>query len=195
MLSHFNRIPTQINFCYDMNCIKQLRITFHHIYCRKQVNRFPIKCVLKKGTMIGDPIEAVTNHCVRKTIKQQSDSVKGYHNRLKEIWTYHYRVLVTQMSNSTNSNNKNYTAQKMKFSIKDFFSKCDQIHKFLRIWSHLLKKSLIENFIFLCSASSGIVLKLINWCICYMQVRNDTLSNANSLTVKDGSLVVSYDVN
>ena len=36
----------------------------------------------------------------------------------------------------------------MKFSIKDFFSKCDQIHSFLRIWSHLLKTSLIENFIF-----------------------------------------------
>ena len=38
--------------------------------------------------------------------------------------------------------------QKMKFSIKDFFSKCDQIGSFLRIWSHLLKKSLMENFIF-----------------------------------------------
>ena len=36
----------------------------------------------------------------------------------------------------------------MKFSIKDFFSKCDQIRSFLRIWSHLLKKSLMENFIF-----------------------------------------------
>ena len=36
----------------------------------------------------------------------------------------------------------------MKFSIKDFFSKCDQIHWKLRIWSHLLEKSLIENFIF-----------------------------------------------
>ena len=41
-----------------------------------------------------------------------------------------------------------YTAQKMKFSIKDFFSKCDQILRKLRIWSHLLKKSLMENFIF-----------------------------------------------
>ena len=40
------------------------------------------------------------------------------------------------------------TAQKMKFSIKDFFSKCDQIRSFLRIWSHFLKKSLMENFIF-----------------------------------------------
>ena len=37
---------------------------------------------------------------------------------------------------------------KMKFSITDFFNKCDQIRRKLRIWSHLLKKSLMENFIF-----------------------------------------------
>ena len=36
----------------------------------------------------------------------------------------------------------------MKFSIKDFLSKCNQIRSFLRLWSHLLKKSLMENFIF-----------------------------------------------
>ena len=36
----------------------------------------------------------------------------------------------------------------MKFSIKYFFSKCDQIRSFLQIWSHFLKKSLMENFIF-----------------------------------------------
>ena len=41
-----------------------------------------------------------------------------------------------------------FTAQKMKFSIKDFFSKCDQIRRNLWIWSHLLKKSILENFIF-----------------------------------------------
>ena len=35
----------------------------------------------------------------------------------------------------------------MKFSIKGFFSKCDQILRKLRISSHLLKKSLMENFI------------------------------------------------
>ena len=40
------------------------------------------------------------------------------------------------------------TAQKMKFSVKDFLSKCDNIRSFLRIWSHLLKKSLMEMFIF-----------------------------------------------
>ena len=43
---------------------------------------------------------------------------------------------------------KLFTKQKIKFSIKDFFSKCDQIRSFLRIWSNLLKKSLMENFIF-----------------------------------------------
>ena len=41
--------------------------------------------------------------------------------------------------------------KKLKFSIKDFFSKCDQIRSFLRISLHSLKKFLMENFHFLCS--------------------------------------------
>ena len=40
------------------------------------------------------------------------------------------------------------TAQEIKFSIQDLFSKCDQIRRKLQIWSHLLKKSVMENFIF-----------------------------------------------
>ena len=43
---------------------------------------------------------------------------------------------------STSGQAETDTAQKTKFSIKDFF---------MRIWSHLLKKSLMKNFIFLCS--------------------------------------------
>ena len=39
----------------------------------------------------------------------------------------------------------------MKFSIKDSFSKCDQIRWKLRIFSYLLQKSLMENFFF-CAA-------------------------------------------
>ena len=35
--------------------------------------------------------------------------------------------------------NISVTALKKKISIKDFFSKCDQIRMKLRIWSHLLK--------------------------------------------------------
>ena len=38
--------------------------------------------------------------------------------------------------------------KKMKFSIKDFFSKCDKLRIKLHIWWRLLKKSLMENFIF-----------------------------------------------
>ena len=40
----------------------------------------------------------------------------------------------------------------MKFSIKSFLSKYDQIRSFLQIWLHLLKKYLPENFIF-CTVS------------------------------------------
>ena len=38
--------------------------------------------------------------------------------------------------------------QKKKFSIKNFISKFDQIRRKLRIWSHLERNSLMENFIF-----------------------------------------------
>ena len=41
------------------------------------------------------------------------------------------------------------------YTKKNFFGKCDQIHSFLRIWSHLLKKSLMGNFIFVqCGVST-----------------------------------------
>ena len=36
----------------------------------------------------------------------------------------------------------------MKFSIKDFSSECDQTRRKLRIWSHLVKESLMEILIF-----------------------------------------------
>ena len=55
--------------------------------------------------------------------------------------------------------NKNTNAihcTKIEVSIKDFFNKCDQILSFLRIWSHLLKKSLMENFIF-CAVISALL--------------------------------------
>ena len=36
----------------------------------------------------------------------------------------------------------------MNFSIKDFLIKYNQIRRKLQIWSHLLEKSLLQNFIF-----------------------------------------------
>ena len=41
-----------------------------------------------------------------------------------------------------------FTAQKTKFFIKDIFSKCDRICRELQVLKHLLKISLMENFIF-----------------------------------------------
>ena len=49
----------------------------------------------------------------------------------------------------------------MKFSIKDLFSKCDQIHSFLLIWSHLPKKSLMETFIFCAMMMGNIEIKWV----------------------------------
>ena len=54
------------------------------------------------------------------------------------------------------SNIGEFAAQKIKFFIKDFFSKCDQIRSFLCIWSHLLKKSLIGKFSF-CAVIASII--------------------------------------
>ena len=48
------------------------------------------------------------------------------------------------------------TAQKLKSFVGDFISKCDQIRRKLRIWSHLLKESLMEKPHFLCSVRSWI---------------------------------------
>ena len=50
------------------------------------------------------------------------------------------------------------------FSINYFFSKCDQIRRFLRIWSYLLKKALMEKFIS-CAVKFKLLLDeiLIKW--------------------------------
>ena len=50
---------------------------------------------------------------------------------------------------------RNFTAQKMKISIKNFFSKCGHICRKLWIWTHLLDKSLLENFLFCAELKRG----------------------------------------
>ena len=61
-----------------------------------------------------------------------------------------------------------HTTQKMKFSIMDFFRKCDQIHRNLQIWSHLLKKFLMENFFFCAKMRSNLQetaeISTTRWC-------------------------------
>ena len=75
-------------------------------------------------------------------------------NTVTTLWHFGVSLLIKRLSELLLSTDFNeiwaaVTAQKTKFSIKDFFVKCDQIRRKLWIWSHLLKKSsLMENFIF-----------------------------------------------
>ena len=73
-----------------------------------------------------------------------------YFCRFRKMVDYHQYVFHFSRAGQCSNFNKtsDNTAQKMKFSIKDLFSKCDQIRGKLPIWSHLLKKSLTEKFIF-----------------------------------------------
>ena len=77
------------------------------------------------------------------------------------------------------------TAQKMKFFIKDFFSKCDQICRNLRIWSHLLKKSLIGNFSFcavIASSKMTSYLKMLPVTkICFRHIIQTAITWANQV--------------
>ena len=66
-------------------------------------------------------------------------------------WARRGHVILRFWASYKSSANIHDTALKIKFSIKDLFTKCDQICSFLRIWSHLLQKSLMGNFIF-CAA-------------------------------------------
>ena len=79
--------------------------------------------------------------------------------------------------------NPAHNAQKIKFSTKHFFSKCDQIRRKLRMWSHLLKETLMENFIFSCSVTWRIwLVSLWRLLICtskflYLYCRTDWQDN------------------
>ena len=84
------------------------------------------------------------DHCFNDRVNQQPFLGKSVFDK-NLLFSFDYdfknnlRTLAYQICN---------TAQKMKFPIKDFFRKCDQIRRKLRIWSHLRKKTLMENFIF-----------------------------------------------
>ena len=62
-------------------------------------------------------------------------------NWLQERW---YRLQKRRKYHNTIMN----TAQNKKFFITDFFSKCDEIRKKLRIWSHILKISVMKTSFF-----------------------------------------------
>ena len=80
---------------------------------------------------------------------------------LSMLLIYSFRTIATSLINIFNIYHFMYHCKKMKFSIKHFFSKCDQIRSFLRIWSHLMKKSLLENFIFCAMYLFAMIFSLI----------------------------------
>ena len=68
-------------------------------------------------------------------------------------WFLHWFQRADSMQNKSfpsriSLTNMTKSAWKVRLSIKNFYSKCDQIRKKLQIWSHLLKKFLMENLIF-----------------------------------------------
>ena len=79
--------------------------------------------------------------------KKNIKTAKSFETKEREITSEEQFNMILNEVNHHN-NTTSHAGQKIKFSIKDFFSKCDQIRRKLRIWSHLLKKSLMENFIF-----------------------------------------------
>ena len=93
----------------------------------------------------------------RKPLKEAS----LYGEASKRFLTSNLRLRYEPMVRTSIMRSKNiqclpYTEWKMKFCIKEFFGKCNQIRRKLRIWSHLLKKPLMENVIFCEVLSVGI---------------------------------------
>ena len=79
------------------------------------------------------------------------DSITAGAKRIEAVLKAMLKLVFTKMTQAQT------TAQKMKFAIKDFFIKCDQNRGFLWIWSFLLKKSLMENFIF-CAVNATLLI-------------------------------------
>ena len=95
--------------------------------------------------------------------KKLSRSLVMPHNILWKLPPFitFYKALQSDVKNRTkyvwSAGSEHDTAQKMKFSIKDFFS----FFRKLRIWSHLLKKSLMEKFISCTVPNQRILIKQI----------------------------------
>ena len=79
------------------------------------------------------------------------------------------------------------TLQKMKFSIKEFFSKCNQIRSFLRIWS--LTEEILNGKLFLCSVPA---VKWRPFPFVAMHIKN-AFPLANTVKVMKYGVILSLD--
>ena len=119
-LTHMDH--SELMTCYEPHCVKsvQIRSYFWSLF----------SCIWTEYRKIRTGNNSLFGHFSR------SASFKTFVKYIK-IWVKVGTFFIT------------YATQKKKFSIKYFFRKCDQIRSYLRIWSHLQEKSLMENFIFL----------------------------------------------
>ena len=130
-----------INFCTSQECYKNVNPTWSHPYQLKFIIKGKCSFSFVKCPFLNQ----------RKCPYVHRGSIKYF---LLVILTHFRRMFLFYTSYglfmfSGNLEKEHWpnTAQKMKFSTMDFFSKCDQIRSFLWIWSYLLKKSLMENLL------------------------------------------------
>ena len=106
---------------------------------KKDKFALPEKCPYSEFFWSDFPAFGLDTEWYAVSLRLQSECGKIWNRKTPNMDTF-YAVLVTLDSY--------HTGQKMKFLIKDFFSKCDQLRRKLRAWWHLLKKSLMTEFIF-----------------------------------------------
>ena len=108
-----------------------------------KISQTRIKFLDKKVSIQNNKL--VTTICRNTTNRQKFCHVDSDHPKsLKHSIPYSQTLKIKQICTTPNDFvRSSNTAQRMKFSIKDFFSNCDQIRSFLRILLHLLKKSLM----------------------------------------------------
>ena len=82
-------------------------------------------------------------HYIKRYTQHTGSKLFLMYLQLYHVWKFPEELLLRY---ALHWHGENYSTKK--FFTKDFFSKCDQIRCFLRIWSHLLKKFLMENFPF-----------------------------------------------
>ena len=119
------------------------------LLCKSKLTGFYIRATLTfKGLRFAEPTNLIASSAIEMSLETFNENNKE--KKSPSHWQAIFRLRQNSLSYLVSSwkHAACHTAQKMKIPIKCFFSKCDQIRSFQRIWSHLMKKSLMENFIF-----------------------------------------------
>ena len=105
----------------------------------------------RKTTMLVSLVNKVADLKVCYFIKKRLQDSFFFHWNCQIIentfFTEHLQCLLLKISILLQSLSS-IRAQKMKFSVRNFFIKCDNLCRKLRIGSHLLMESVMESFIF-----------------------------------------------